>query len=105
MALGKTVLTGTFLLMKVALLFLPKDVSISSIPDVGQPANTSTSTVASAIRQPTSTRQVAPGDMPRETPGELPTLPMAGSQLLSIPDTADVTRCCWHKRPSRKAGC
>ena len=52
------------------IVILPKEVSISSIPDVGEPASTGTSTVASAVRQPAATRQVMP-----TTPGELPTLP------------------------------
>ncbi|MGB3574498.1 MAG: N-acetylmuramoyl-L-alanine amidase [Phormidesmis sp.] len=46
---------------------LPKDVSISSVPDAGAPAPSEATTIASADRQPPGTRQI-------ET-GELPTLP------------------------------
>lgn len=52
------------------IVILPKEVSISSIPDAGEPASTGASTVASAVRQPAATRQVMP-----TAPGELPTLP------------------------------
>ncbi len=49
---------------------LPKEVSISSIPDAGNPESTGASTVASAVRQPAATRQATPA-----ASGELPTLP------------------------------
>ncbi|MGC1307476.1 MAG: N-acetylmuramoyl-L-alanine amidase [Phormidesmis sp.] len=47
---------------------LPKDVSISDVPDAGKVAGTASSTVASTLRQPAQTRQVALD--------ELPTLPV-----------------------------
>lgn len=50
------------------IVILPKDVSISSIPDAGRPATGAEAVTASAERRPAATRQV-------QTTGELPTLP------------------------------